>query len=358
MRISNPGLLWAYAALVLGIGSLQALAELQHYLADGGRHAWEPWLWELSSAVCAGLLGPLVYRWHVGGLGRAHGVQLLRHALGLLGFVAGHVGGMFALRFAVYALAGLDYAPGSVQQVLAYESAKDLGSYLIFVLISHGLWLHLRAREREAELQRMRGALAEAQLARLAEQLQPHFLFNTLNLISSVMYEDVERADRILCQLADLLRQALAAQHQGWQSLDEELRLVAPFLAIMQARFGERLQLRIEASPEARRCRVPALLLITPVENAVKHGVALSGEPVELAVQAHCAAGRLHLQVRNSAGASLSSEVRSGALGLANLRARLQAAYGDAARCELEPLPGGGARLRLDLPGQPGEDMA
>lgn len=345
-------LIAAYLALVLGLGLLQGLAELQHYLAAGGHHPWEPLLWELSSTVCTGALGLALYRWHVAGLGLARWRQLGRHLLGLLVYVLAHVAGMFAIRFAVYAAMGLDYRPGSVLAVLSYEAAKDIGSYALMLAICHGLHLFFADQRREQELQRLRGALAEAQLARLTEQVQPHFLFNTLNLISSVMYEDVARADRLLCQLADLLRQTLAAQTQGWHSLEQELQLVAPFLALMQARFGERLRVRIEASPAARACRLPALLLISPVENAVKHDVATSGAVVEVSITAFCdAQGQvLTLQVENSGQTPQRSE-REGAFGLANLRERLRASFGEAAAsCSLQARPEGGARLQIRLP--------
>ena len=87
---------WAYAALVLALGLLQSAASLQQYLARGGEYAWEPFLWELSSALCLGLLAPLIYRWHVAGLGQPSRLrQVGRHALGALGYTLGHVGGMF-----------------------------------------------------------------------------------------------------------------------------------------------------------------------------------------------------------------------------------------------------------------------
>lgn len=345
-------LIWAYLGLVLGVGGLRGLAELQHYLAGGGRLPWEPLLWELSSALCTGLLGLALYRWHVAGLGRGHWRQLARHLLGALVFTLAHVAGMFAIRFAVYALMGLRYEPGGPLDVLGYEVGKDVGAYALMLMVCHGLHLYFEAQRREQELAQLRAALAESQLARLAEQVQPHFLFNTLNLISSVMYEDVARADHILCQLADLLRQTLAAQAQGWHSLEQELQLVEPFLALMQARFGERLQVRIEASPAARACRLPALLLISPVENAVKHDVATSSAAVEISITAFCdeQGQLLTLQVENSGRAPQRSE-REGAFGLANLRERLRASFGDAAAsCSLQARPEGGARLQIRLP--------
>jgi LytS/YehU family sensor histidine kinase len=167
------------------------------------------------------------------------------------------------------------YHPDELPTLLVFEGGKDAVSYISFCLISRGVWMAQAAAAREHELDRARRELAEVRLARLADQVQPHFLFNTLNLISAVMYEDVARADRLLCQLADLLRQTLAAQQRAEHTVREELALVQPFLALMQARFGpERLVVRVEAEAAALDCRLPALLLLAPVENAVKHDVA------------------------------------------------------------------------------------
>lgn len=351
-RLAPPGpswLWWAYAGVVLAIGTLQGLAELQRYLAAGGRHAWEPFLWELSSLVCTGLLGPFVYRWHVGGLTHKRWPQVARHALGALVYVVLHVAGMFGLRFAVYALTGVSYEPGSAAQILSYEAGKDLASYALVVGICHGLWLYSQAQRRQQDLARLRAELAEARLSRLAEQIQPHFLFNTLNLISSLMSEDVERADRILCDLAQLLRQALTAQEAGTHSLAQELALVEPYLAIMRARFGARLSVSVEVTNEARECLLPALLLISPVENAIKHDVALTSAPVRVEVRGWVETGRLHLSVANS-GAAPERAHRDGALGLANLRERLHTLFGEAAAMQLRPGGSGGCVLSLQLP--------
>lgn len=341
---------WVYAALVLAVGLLQSISELQHYLARGGSHPWEPFLWELSSAFCVGWLGILIYRWHVAGLRCARAWQRWgRHVLGALAYIVAHSSGMFGIRFAVYALMQVPYEPGSALEVLAYEAGKDLVAYTVFVAVSHGLYLGLEAQRRQHELERLRSELAEARLSRLAEQVQPHFLFNTLNLISSTMYEDAAKADLLLCQLAELLRHTLSAQQAGWHSLDAELALVAPFLALMQARFGSRLTVRITADAAARQCRMPALLLISPVENAIKHDVALSSAAVQVSVNARCEGQLLLIEVENSGAAPARSE-REGATGLANLRARVQACYGSAGTVSLSALTAGGAVLRLRLP--------
>lgn len=340
---------WAYVALVLAIGLLQGLAEMQHYLANGGAHAWEPFLWELSSVACTGALCLAVYRWHVAGLADSRLRQLGRHLLGAAVFTLAHVGGMFGLRFLVYGLVGMNYEPGDAGQILAYETGKDLVSYGVIVAICHGLWLYAESLRRQQETQALRAELAEARLSRLAEQINPHFLFNTLNLISSVMYEDVPRADRILCELAALLRQALAAQEARSHTVAQELTLVEPYLSIMRARFGERLQIEIDVTDEARRCQVPALLLISPVENAIKHDVALSGGTVRVSLQGVVEQGELRLAVHNS-GTAPERQHRDGAVGLRNTRERLQTLFGARARVDLRAGAAGGSVLSLALP--------
>ncbi|MBV8037636.1 sensor histidine kinase [Roseateles sp.] len=259
---------------------------------------------------------------------------------------------MFGLRLLVYGLVGVDYQTGELPALLVYEGGKDAVTYISFCLISRGIWMARAAALREQELERARRELAEARLARLADQVQPHFLFNTLNLISSVMYEDVAGADRLLCQLAELLRQTLAAQQRVEHTLGEELALVQPFLALMQARFGpERLVVRIEADAAARACRLPALLLLAPVENAVKHDVARHRGRVTVSVAATRDGDRLRLRVSNHGDTALPEAPPDpdGGLGLRNLRERLAARYGGAARVDFGP-DGAGMSLEVALP--------
>jgi len=339
-----------YFGLWLVAGLFLAIAELQHYTARGGVHPWEPFLWELSSTLTSSLLVLLIFRWHMALFEREHTAveRVAGHALGLVLYVLLHCAGMYGLRALVYAATRVAYDPGSVAHVLAYEASKDAVSYLLIVLVCHGVLLFLREQRRRGEWQRLNDELAQARLARLSAQIQPHFLFNTLNLVSSVMYEDVERADRILAELADLLRRSLDAGRTTTHSVEAELQLVAPFLSIMRQRFGERLEIRVEASDEARRCEIPSLLLIAPLENAVKHGVARSSGPTRVDVSATVAGSQLELVVADSA-ALLDRDDRPGAIGLANTRERLAALYGEAAGVTLSR-EGEATVLRIRLP--------
>lgn len=352
MSVLPPRWRLPYVALLTVIGLLLSASALQAYRMGGGTRPWEPFLWEFSSVVVIGTLALGVHAL-VGALrGRPWPQQLAAHALALPVFSVLHIAGMFGLRLLVYGLAGVDYRPDEVSTLLIYEGGKDAVSYISFCLIARGVWMAQAAAVREQELDRARRELAEVRLARLADQVQPHFLFNTLNLISSVMYEDVPRADRLLCQLADLLRQTLAAQQRAEHTVGEELALVQPFLALMQARFGpERLLVRIEADEAARACRLPALLLLAPVENAVKHDVARHRGRVTVSVVARCVGERLHLSVSNHGDTPVPEAAPDpeGGLGLRNLRERLEARYGADARVDFGP-DAGGMTLRLELP--------
>lgn len=336
----------AYVAFWAAVATLQSVAALQDHQNDGGQRAWEPFLWELSSTLCVALLALAV----LAGVGwlrpRPWRQQVPFYALGAMVFGVLHVLGMFGLRHAVYSATGVVCEPSSWGSIRIYEGVKDLVSFALLVGLSHGFWAARASRERERELARVQQQQA-AQLALLADQVQPHFLFNSLNLISAVMYEDVPRADRLLCALADLLRQTLAAQARGTHRLADELALVRPFLALMQARFGERLQVHLHASDAAQGWPLPALLLLAPVENAIKHDVAMHSGPVQISLQAEVMDGALHLQIDNS-GVAVAEAGPEG-LGLRNLRERLQAHYGARARCHFGP-HAGGMRLQLVLP--------
>jgi signal transduction histidine kinase len=225
----------------------------------------------------------------------------------------------------------------------------NLEMYALVAGAAHAYDWYLRMRDRELTASRLEASLNQARLEALKSQLQPHFLFNTLHAISALMHTDVERADRMMAQLSDLLRQSIERADRQEVTLREELDFLRGYLDIQQTRFGERLRAHVHAVPEVLDAMVPALVLQPLVENAIRHGFGerVSGGRVE--VLARRAQERLRVEVRDDGAGLPEAGVREGT-GLSNTRARLKQLYGLAQTLELEPTPGGGTRVRIELP--------
>jgi two-component system LytT family sensor kinase len=180
-------------------------------------------------------------------------------------------------------------------------------------------------------------------------QLQPHFLFNTLNAISALIHEDADAADRMLARLGDLLRMTLEGGEQAEVPLSQELELLKRYLAIEEVRFADRLVVRLDFAPAALQARVPSLVLQPLVENAIRHGIARRSEPGRLDVSGVVdGSSQLRLTVHND-GPPLQRPLGEG-IGLRNTRARLEQLYGSEQRLAIENDPAGGVRTVLQLP--------
>ena len=221
--------------------------------------------------------------------------------------------------------------------------------YLALVLGYSAVAWARRRRGREAELERH---LIQAQLDALRQQLQPHFLFNALNAVSTLIADDPPAAQRMIARLAELLRLALDERNAAEVPLWRELELAHSYLAIEQVRFGDRLAINVDVPPDARQAMVPGLLLQPLLENAVRHGLARRRGPGSIEVVARVEDTALSLRVvdrgtapRDDAGSSDGG----GGIGLGNVRARLRHLYGDAQRLEFVPTADGTA-VELHLP--------
>ncbi len=215
----------------------------------------------------------------------------------------------------------------------AYAFARfnqNLLFYWAILGVYQAINYYRKFRERELRASQLQSQLAQAQLKMLKMQLHPHFLFNTLNAISALMYQDVELAERMIARLAELLRKTLENADRQEVPLREELEFIEPYLEIEKARFGPRLSVHVSVDPETINGLVPNMILQPLVENAIRHGIAPRQEPGLVEISAHRDDGRLKLRVRdNGAGISTATKSKSsGGLGLANTRARLQQLYG------------------------------
>ena len=219
----------------------------------------------------------------------------------------------------------------------------EMMTYWAIVGLSHAILFYRESRERELRSAQLETRLVAAQLTTLQQQLHPHFLFNTLHAISSLMHKDVNAADRVLIQLSDLLR--ITLEHSGRQdiTLDAELGALSKYLAIEQTRFADRLVVRFEIQPETLDCLVPSLLLQPLVENAIKYGVARRAGPGHVDIRARREGDKLVLEVRDD-GAGLTEDALTAlqkGIGVSTTRARLQHLFGADYRFEFHRLAQG-----------------
>lgn len=254
---------------------------------------------------------------------------------------------VYAIRFGVYAALGRTYEHSSWGFVVVYESLKityiaGLWLGVLFGIDSYGQW-QLQGRR----LLHTQKALAEAQLAQLQGQLRPHFLFNALNTVSALMHTNVERADRLVAALGDLLRISLRSNEHAMTPLAEELRTLKLYAGIMHERFRDRVTLDWQIDSTVLDIPVPALLLQPLLENAFKHGVERTVAPMHILIGAHRDNRALEIVVSNS-GSTLAPEHRDG-VGFRNCRERLGIIYGDAASL-LVRNEGDGVAARVSLP--------
>ena len=203
-------------------------------------------------------------------------------------------------------------------------------------------------RQRELRASQLETRLVEAKLQMLRMQLQPHFLFNTLHAISTLMHRDVEAADQMLARLSDLLRIALEDSAAREVTLKRELEFVERYLAIEKIRFADRLNVEMTIDRATRDALVPNLLLQPLVENAVRHGIAAREKQGLIAIRTARRDGRLRIEIVDD-GAGLKKGFSEG-VGLGNTRARLQQMYGPGHTLSLEPGATGGLRVVVEIP--------
>ncbi|GJG87308.1 ATPase [Gemmatimonadetes bacterium T265] len=209
------------------------------------------------------------------------------------------------------------------------------------------------ARERALVAAGLHGQLAEARLDALRAQLHPHFLFNSLNAVGTlVRAHETAAATRTLELLGDLLRHLVRADRPQEVPLRDEARIAAQYLAIEQVRFGDRLAVAWAVAPDVEDALVPDLLLQPLLENAVRHGVGRRAGAGRIAIRAERRAGVLHIAVEDN-GAGPATRGEGGGVGLANLRARLHALYGAGGALRLEARPGGQTAAAVTIPLRP-----
>jgi anti-sigma regulatory factor (Ser/Thr protein kinase) len=242
--------------------------------------------------------------------------------------------------------------PAHVLEITASHQARTLMQQELAFLDSVGTQLehrldamHFEQEQRALHLreERLKRLLTEAELKALRTQVDPHFLFNTLNTIADLISTQPQQAERMTERLAECFRYALAKHARDLSTLDEELGFARQYLEIEQVRFGDRLRVQLSRGDALGSEAVPSLLLQPLLENAIRHGLAPVREGGCVSVRAHLEGDRLHLSVEDD-GVGLHPDLRSG-IGLSNVQERLRTLYAQAAEFLIGARPGGRGTL-------------
>ena len=297
------------------------------------------YLWALFTPAIVGLSQRFRFEWQ--GLTRA----LLVHIPAVVAFSLGHIAAMAGVQWwlAAAATGRSFYWWHEVQRSVLQYFDWEMMTYWTIVGLSHAVLYYRESKRRAMRAAELEAQLVNAELRTLQQQLHPHFLFNTLHAISTLMHRDVETADRTLACLSDLLRLSLEHCASPVITLGAELEFLGKYVQIEQTRFADRLTVRYEIQPETLDTLVPSLILQPLVENAIKHGVAKKAGPGHIDVTARRDGDKLLLEVRDD-GAGLSENALTAlqkGIGVSTTRARLQRLFGPDHRFEFHKQPAG-----------------
>jgi len=222
--------------------------------------------------------------------------------------------------------------------------------YGVIISVSHALDYYGKYNEQTVQTLELEKHLTEARLQALLHQLKPHFLFNTLNGIASLMHTDVDAADKMLVRLSELLRITMSQTGAPQTTLREEVAFLERYLDIEKIRFRNRLQTVIEIEGESIDAMVPSLILQPMVENAMRHGIEPHAKSGLIELRARRQDGNLVLTVSDNGAGIPEGGLKREGIGVANTRARLAELYGDRQKFELVNRPEGGMCVRITIP--------
>jgi len=326
---------------------------VQDYARDDGNAGnayWQPVLWESSSIFAATVL--LLIQHHFthpyDHLLARPARWLALQALWLPMYWIGFVPIAFGIRHGAYWLAGQVYEHEPWGETFFYESIKLTVFISMFNLIRFGVLSYQQLLEEKLRVEKTNALLRQAQLQRLAQQMQPHFLFNALNTISSLMHTDVEKADATLIRLADVLRATLDVSDLHVAPVSTELRLAQGYADVMQERYAERVDIAWQIDDDILACLLPVMSIQPLLENIFKHTVERRRQPTRIQVSARRNGDCLQVRLDDDNGVLALSPTPG--IGLKNLRERLAVLYGERASLALVQLEPAGVRAEMRVP--------
>jgi len=278
--------------------------------------------------------------------------RLPLHLLGSLAFGFSHTMLMFLSRKLLYStFLREDYDYGHLGYRLLMEYNHQFFTYWLVYGVAYFVNLFRENQKQKLKTAQLERQLTEARLQALQMQLNPHFLFNTLNMISSTMYDDVNAADKMMASLSDLLRKTLQVSNQQEHSLRNEMELIDLYIEMMQARFQNQLRVKMEIARETLDDLVPSFILQPLVENSIKHAME-NVQTAEIEISSQQNNGRLILSVKDN-GRGLAAgtpRLSPNGVGLANTSERLEKLYGAAHRLDLRNRQEGGLEVTMEIP--------
>jgi hypothetical protein len=348
---------WFWAAVIWsGVGLFDAAQNVFVMRAEGMHHAWARLFLRLFIAWLPWALGtPLVLY-----LGRRYPPTKLRPL-----FVWGiHLGACAAIGLAFAGwVAGLDFllnpwlttTPGGGYLHAWLDTfynglLADVMLYGAILAISYVLDSRERLARQQTETAKLNEQLSKAQLNALRQQIEPHFLFNTLNAIAGLVRENRnDAAVSMIAGLSDFLRRVVEDSNRQQVPLGEEIEFLRKYVDIQKVRFGERLEVSIDVPEGLLSAQVPSLILQPMVENAVKHGIAKRAQGGAIRVSAFRANGNLTLSVYND-GPQLPTDWAESGIGIPNVRGRLRGLYGEAFELTMRNREPGGVEVAVSVP--------
>jgi len=344
----------AFAAIAGIWFAIALLSSLQGYMSGIAHGTPQPWLpafgyalvWYAGWVAVTPLAVAMARRF--GPAGRSRTRFLMLHLAGAIATALIHSAIFSGLTLLIY---GREPGSPTSFELVFMRLASHGHAYILLYFVIVGLVLGIRSyralQDREIQAARLETQLAEAETAALRAQLQPHFLFNTLNAISAVVPSDPIMAQRLIARLGDLLRLSIDQHRAQQSSLAEELEFTDVYLAIEEVRLGERLRIRRDIDDAALNATVPTLLLQPLVENAVRHGLAPRIAGGTLTIAAALDGPHLRLTVADDGeGAAIVND----GVGLANARARLRQMFGDQQSIRVETAPDKGFAVTIMVP--------
>jgi len=324
---------------------------LVHPITNRPAPVWDEFIWELAFAV-TWIAGTPVVLWIANRFSLRHSNRI-RNSILLLTAGIGLSTVQCTLHGIIIYASRPDIHAFNVNIILSslfYNIDKMLIVYCGLAILQHAMDFYRSFQEKELKASRLETQLSQAQMMALKMQLQPHFLFNTLNAIVTLIHKNPDLAEETIVRLSDFLRITLDASGKQIVTLKEELEFITAYLSIEEVRFNGRLTYRNLVEPELFDAQVPMLIVQPLVENAIKHGFSQFEGSSVLEISAVKKNSSLTIIVQDDAAPSLSLQNMREGIGLTNIRSRLQALYGEAASLTISPNTSRGVRATLNIP--------